>query len=225
MTFSEYFGKWANVLDFRELSFIMEELKNLYRCRCVSPSLKDIFKAFELCPYDSLKVVMIGQDPYPQKGVATGILFGNKKGTEEALLSPSLAVIKESVINFEIPHEGIRFDNTLESWSKQGVLLINSALTVEVNRVGSHSLLWRNFIAYMLKELSNKEPGIIYILFGNQAKSLRTYINEKSNIILEENHPAYYARTKSRMPRTVFDKLDVLLKERYGESITWFEEF
>lgn len=73
---------------------------------------------------------MLGQDPYPQKGVATGILFGNRKEVDEDNLS-SLNVVKEAAINFEVPHYCITFDQTLESWAKQGILMINSALTVD----------------------------------------------------------------------------------------------
>lgn len=154
--------------------------------------------------------------------MATGILFGNK---EETKMSPSLEIVKEACINFEIPHNSIIFDPTLESWAKQGVLMINSALTCEVNKVGSHTMMWRPFMTKLLKNLSEINTGIIYVLFGEDAKTLKPYINSKSNIILEEKHPAYYARIRSRMPSTVFEEVSKLTKEKYGESIIWFSEY
>lgn len=107
------------------------------------------------------KVVFLGQDPYPQKGVATGILFGNSEDTPEDRLSPSLQIVKEAAINYEIPHNRIEFDNTLESWAKQGILMINTALTCEV---GSHFELWKPFVSKLIHNLSYKNNGIVYLL-------------------------------------------------------------
>lgn len=221
MSFEEYFGGWVKVIDKKELNNVVGQV-SLIRRDLLCPAYTDIFKAFNLCSYDSLKVVMIGQDPYPQEGVATGILFGNKEGTE---LSPSLKIVKEACINFEIPHNSVIFDPTLESWAKQGVLMINSALTCEVNKVGSHTMMWRPFMTKLLRNLSEINTGIIYVLFGENAKTLKPYINSKSNIILEEKHPAYYARTESRMPSTVFEEVSKLTKEKYNEPIIWFKEY
>lgn len=162
--------------------------------------------------------------PYPQKGVATGILFGNSKETPEDKLSPSLDVVKEAAINFEIPHNLITFDNSLESWAKQGILMINSALTCEVNRVGSHTNVWRPFVSKLVKNLSNRETGIIYVLFGKDAQSLKPYINEKYNDIIEIQHPAYFARTGKKMPHSIFTRINELLYGRYGEKIEWYKE-
>lgn len=221
MSFEEYFGGWVKVIDKKELNNVVGQV-SLIRRDLLCPAYTNIFKAFNLCSYDSLKVVMIGQDPYPQEGVATGILFGNKEGTE---LSPSLKIVKEACINFEIPHNSVIFDPTLEGWAKQGVLMINSALTCEVNKVGSHTMMWRPFMTKLLRNLSEINTGIIYVLFGENAKTLKPYINSKSNIILEEKHPAYYARTESRMPSTVFEEVSKLTKEKYNEPIIWFKEY
>ena len=102
--------------------------------------------------------------------------------------------------------------------------MINSALTVEMNRIGSHVMLWRPFIANLLKRLSDNETGIIYVLFGRQAHSFKPYINKNFNTILEENHPAYYARIGTKMPSTLFNKIDELLIGKYGETIEWYQE-
>lgn len=225
MTLEEYFGRWIRVIDKRELESVLSKLGPEYRRKPICPTQSNVFKAFEVCPYDKLKVVMLGQDPYHQKGVATGILFGNKEGTRDEDLSPSLQVIKEAAINFEIPHNCIIFDPTLESWAKQGILMINSALTVEMNKIGSHVMLWRPFIASILKKLSENETGIIYVLFGKQAQTFKPYINKQFNTVLEENHPAYFVRTGEAMPHTVFEQISKLTKGMYGMPITWYQEY
>ena len=181
MTIDEYFGDWMKVLDRNETMKIMGWLKNINQST-LCPSIKDVFKAFKLCPYNNCRVIFVGQDPYPQRGVAQGVLFGNSSDTPENKLSPSLQIIKESVINFEIPHNLITFDPTLESWAKQGILMLNSALTTEVGKVGIHTLKWRPFIGSFLKNMSEKNTGIIYVFFGSQAKSLNTYINNNKYI-------------------------------------------
>ena len=225
MTLEEYFGRWMRVIDKEELESVLSKLELEYKRKPICPAQSNVFKAFEVCPYDELKVVMLGQDPFPQKGVATGILFGNKEGTRDEDLSPSLQIIKEAAINFEIPHNCIIFDPTLESWAKQGILMINSALTVEMNKVGSHVMLWRPFIASLLKNLSENETGIIYVLFGKQAQTFKPYINKQLNTVLEENHPAYFARTGEAMPHTVFEQISKLTKGIYGIPITWYQEY
>lgn len=224
MKINEYFGDWMKVLDREETMKIMGWLKTV-NPNTLCPSLPNIFRAFELCSYNKCKVVFVGQDPYPQKGVATGILFGNSKDTPEDKLSPSLEVIKEAAINLEIPHNSIIFDNSLESWAKQGILMINSALTCEVNKVGSHTNRWRPFVSKFIRNLSNKETGIIYVLFGKDAQSLRPYINEEHNDVIEIQHPAYFARTNQSVPHELFSVINGLLYKKYGEKIEWYKEF
>lgn len=162
--------------------------------------------------------------PFPQKGIAQGILFGNSSDTPEDKLSPSLKVVKESVINFDIPHNLITFDPTLESWAKQGILMLNSALTTEVGKVGIHTLKWRPFICSFLKNMSEKNTGIIYVFFGSQAKSLNTYINNNNNYKLFIEHPAYYARLNKRMPSDIWYTVQKLVYNIYGTSIEWYKE-
>lgn len=217
MTLEEYFGDWIKVLDIPLLNKTINILNQLYTKKSIMPEYKDIFKAFTLTSLNNLRVIFIGQDPYPQKDVATGLLFGNKC----VPLSPSLEVIKEAAINYEIPHEPYDFDITLESWAKQGILLLNSALTVEVNKVGSHTMLWRPFITSLLKNLSTSNPGIMYVLFGNQAQTFEPYIN-KNNTILKVQHPAYYARTKTKMPYSLFSDIKNFVKQHYSEDLQFF---
>lgn len=222
MNLSEYFGDWLKVFDIKELNTAVAKLNVICQNKPIVPAYKDVFKAFTLCSEHDCKVVFLGQDPYPQKGVATGVLFGNKEGTLE--LSPSLEIIKEAAINNEIPHPPIRFDETLESWARQGILMLNSSLTCEMNKPGSHVMLWRPFISKLLHNLSNSNPGLIYVLFGKQAQTFEPYINKRLNSIIKIHHPSYYARTHTKMPYWVFTELSKQVKYNFGASLKWYEE-
>lgn len=218
-TIANYFGEWGRYLDFITLKKILTTLDLEYKTKKISPQKGDVFKVFDVCPYDKLKVVMLGQDPYPQHGIATGIMFGNNKTP----ISPSLEVIKNALINPEFPdYSNYKLDITLESWAKQGVLLLNSALTVEENRIGSHIMLWRPFISHLLEEISNYNPGLIFVLFGNTAKTFLPYIN-KNCPILTEQHPAWYARNNSKMSNHIFIEINKLLKDNNNLNINWYE--
>ena len=222
MTIDEYFGDWMKVLDRNETMKVMGWLRTVNK-ETLCPNIKDVFKAFKLCPYNNCRVVFIGQDPYPQRGVAQGVLFGNSSDTPENKLSPSLQIIKESVINFEISHNLITFDPSLESWAKQGILMINSALTTEVGKIGVHMMKWRPFMIAFLKQMSMINPGIIYVLFGSQAQILEPYIN-KNNYVLKIEHPAYFARINKKMPYHIWKDINKILYDLYGERIEWFKE-
>ena len=223
MTIEEYFGDWSAVVDLKEADRITKRLSASQHLIC--PSLKDIFKAFRLCPLNSLRVCIIGMDPYPQKGVATGLAFANHANTPESSYSPSLGILKESVIDYTIPHRRINFDPSLEKWEAQGVLLLNSALSCEIGRVGSHVLLWRPFITSFLTNLSRCSTGIVYILMGSQAQSLESYIDTKSNYVIRIRHPSYYARTKTRMPSDIWRQVDQILIGQNGYGIEWYQEY
>jgi uracil-DNA glycosylase len=223
MTLEEFFGGWMQVIDKRELLKVMSVIELEYKKSIICPDQSNIFRAFKLCPYKELKVIMLGQDPYPQRNVATGILFGNKK--EKIELSPSLQIIQEACINYEVPHGIIDFDVTLESWATQGVLMLNSALTCILGQVGSHTMLWRPFVSSLLKNLSNNNPGMVYVLFGSQAQTFLPYINKKVNDIITVEHPAWFARTNRKMPYHVFSDINNLIKGKYGISIEWYKEY
>lgn len=223
MSLKSYFGDWLKVFDIKEFREILNKVDQEYQSKLISPDQHNVFKAFNLCPLHDLKVIFLGYDPYPQKGVATGILFGNKQETKEEEISPSLKVIKESVINFEVPHNSVIFDPTLESWAKQGILMINSALTVEVNKTGSHTMLWRPFISSLIRNLSEYNTALVYVLFGKQAQTFKPYIG-KFNYVFEIEHPSYFARTHTKMPSKLFRDINKVLNELYGISIEWYKE-
>ena len=222
MTAEEYFGDWINVIDKSELLKVMKWIQTLDDSN-ICPSKKNIFRAFKACPYKELRVICLGMDPYPQPGVAQGILFGNAKDTPENLLSPSLKVIKECAINYEIPHGSIVFDNTLESWAKQGMLLINSAFTCNVNEVGAHLNIWRPFTAKLIENISSANNGLVFVLFGGQARSFESYIKGFHKII-EVPHPAYFARRNEIMPYSTFTEINKYLKGMYNEEIKFYNE-
>lgn len=222
MTFQEIFNDWSEVINFNLLVDTLNKIPNVPIC----PAKANVFKAFSLCPLRDCKVVFVGQDPYPQKDVATGILFGNSKDTPEEKLSPSLNILREAAIDCTKFHNyPIDFDITLESWARQGILMLNSALTVEMNKIGSHTNLWRPFVSQFLQDLSSRYFGIMYVLFGQQAQTFEPYIKKSYNCVLKENHPAYYARTNTRMPSTIFTQVNNYLKEQYNDRIVWYKEF
>lgn len=223
MTLEEYFGDWLRVIDRAELDKVLALLNRMYRVKPICPAQENVFKAFNLCKYRDCKVVFIGQDPYPQKGVATGILFGNDASTREDDWSPSLKIVRDSVIDLRRPHNLITFDPTLESWAKQGILMINSALTVEMNKVGSHTMLWRPFISKLLKKMSEYDTGMIYVLFGGTARTFKPYIG-KYNDVIEIEHPAYFARINQDIPSDIFYEINKLLKAKYNTIIEWYKE-
>jgi uracil-DNA glycosylase len=223
MTVQEYFGDWSKVVDLHEADRIIRKLSASNHVIC--PQLKDIFRAFTLCPLNNLRAVLIGQDPYPQRGVATGLAFANSPDTPDAKLSPSLEILKESVINYTIPHRTINFDPSLEKWEAQGVLLLNSALSCEVGRVGSHTLLWRPFMKSLLTNLSKYRTGIVYLLMGTQAQTLEPYINRQFNYVVRIRHPSWYARQKQRMPSDIWQEINSILIGQNGYGIEWFTEY
>ena len=222
MTIEEYFGDWSKVIDLQEADRILRKLSASKNIIC--PKLKDIFKAFTLCPFSNLRVVILSQDPYPQKDIATGLAFANKSNTPESHLSPSLEVLKESVINYNIPHRTINFDPSLEKWETQGVLLLNSALSCELGKVGSHVLMWRPFIKSLLINLSKYHTGLVYVLMGTQAISLEPYINRQFNYVVRIRHPSWYARQKQRMPSDIWQEINSILISQNGYGIEWYEE-
>lgn len=226
MTIQEYFGDWSGVVDLQEADRIIKKLSASKRIIC--PQMKDIFKAFRKCSFHNLRCVIIGQDPYPDlyqgNPRATGLAFANCSNTPENKLSPSLEVLRESIIDYTVPHRTITFEPDLEKWEAQGVLLLNSALSCEAGRVGSHTLLWRPFIVNFLTNLSKCSSGIVYVLMGSQAQSLEPYINPKMNYIIRIRHPSYYARTKTRMPSDTWQQVNNILVGLNGYGIEWYQE-
>lgn len=222
MTANDIFGDWMKVIDSKELTKVVRWLNKVNK-ETLCPTYHNIFKAFKLCSLHDCKAIWLGMDPFPQKGVATGILFGNSPETPEEQLSPSLKVVKEAIINYEIPHNNIIFDNSLESIAKQGVLMINTALTCEVGKTGSHFEIWRPFISTLIYNLSQYDSGYIFVLFGNQAKYFKKDIIG-NHYIIDSYHPSYYARKGWRMPSEPFQEMNFYMKKMYNQEIELYKE-
>jgi|TARA_R110000764_G_scaffold41079_4_gene92062 uracil-DNA glycosylase len=177
-----------------------------------TPQFKDIFNAFKECDYDNLKVVIVGQDPYPQLDVADGIAFScSKKGkTEKSLQYIFKALYGE--------YEG--YNNDLRRWANQGVLLINTALTVEVNKIGSHYWNWKPFTEYLFTEINKNNKDIVFILMGKKAESWQLLL--PNQIILKCSHPASAAyRGGVWDSNDVFSKANNELKKQDKTLISW----
>ena len=145
-----------------------------------------IFNAFALTPFDKVKVVIIGQDPYHNPGQAEGLSFSVPSGVR---IPPSLKnIYKEIESDLGVK---VNKDGSLRSWAEQGVFLLNAVLTVRANQPTSHSKIgWQQFTDSVIKAISDKKEGIIFLLWGNYAKGKKTLIDSSKHYILEAAHPS-----------------------------------
>ena len=222
MSMDSIYGNWKHYVDKTEHDLVTKRLSSLYGNDSIFPAQRNVFRAFRECRPHDVKVVIIGKDPYSKKGYATGIAFANPVGIEPA---PSLKVIKDSVSLLYDNTVITKFDNTLESWCRQGILLINCALTVEEGNSGSHMLLWYPYMRELLKNFSSRNKGVVYMLLGSDAVSLGEFIDPVNNCIMDEKHPSWYARTGNMMPSDIFKVCNKYLKLHYNTSINWMETF
>lgn len=184
----------------------------LYEKVNVFPEKKNIFKSLELVSkLSNVKVVILGQDPYYQKGQATGLAFALPLGVPPTV---SLSAIMGSFYNKKL---SLYADTTLESWAKQGVLLLNTALTVEENKPNSHALIWRPFIEEIIKAISENNNNVCFLLWGSNARSFEKYINKSKHFIYLEQHPA---RAKLRFDGG-FVKANNYLNSKNINTIKW----
>jgi uracil-DNA glycosylase len=152
----------------------------------IYPEQKNVFRAFKECPYRNLSVVILLQDPY-YNGSATGIALANESRTP--ILSASLQIVKDTVSKTIYHGHNFDFDPSLKKWANQGILLLNTALTVEEGKPGSHIKLWSVFTKKLLQKLSYTNSGITYCLWGGHAKNFIGDIYPVSNTILTSSHP------------------------------------
>lgn len=156
-------------------------------------------------------------------GSATGIAFANdftKTGIKK--ISPSLNVVMQSVISLSDNPKSAIFDPTLESWAEQGILLLNSALTVRRGEPGSHMKAWRPFIERLLVAISGK-TNACFLLFGKTAWSFKDCIFDNDRGVFMEYHPAYYARNNTPMPNTIWKNMLEYVQENYKVSLKLYE--
>lgn len=203
--------------DFRK---VLEQLRDESESgQRFTPQIKQLFRAFELCPYNELKVVMMGQDPYPYPGVCDGLAFscGNTGHVQ-----PSLKYIFKELEDTVYVGKGYTWDPDLSRWAKQGVLLINSALTTTVNQIGTHYMLWRPFHGFLFDMLTAYNPGMIYVFLGKKAQEWAKSIPE-NNYKIFVTHPAAAAHTRSERwdSDNVFNKVNDILMKTNGFKVTW----
>ena len=209
------FGSWNKLLNVDAVKPLLSVLNEEYRQYEVYPPKKCVFEAFRQCPYEKVRVVVIGQDPYPQKGFATGIAFANP--VEVKNISPSLTILRDRVFR-DFGRRNDEFDQTLISWEQQGVLLLNAALTVRAHQPESHTHYWHPFIRDLILALNQYNPGLIYVLLGKVAETFRKYVGP-NNHVLTYPHPAYFCRLGCGFEATMFTDINKILRDLNGDEI------
>lgn len=200
-------------------TFLNQECENNHH---IIPDRKDIFNAFRYCPLSELKVVIIGQDCYYSRAkngtmLANGLCFGVSQECNKC--PPSLKTIFD-----ELYYEyGARRVNTdLSDWASQGVLLLNCALTVREGKAGSHMKIWKGFTEDVIKYITRECDNIVYILWGEFAKSYANYIDKNNNLVLQCRHPSGLAASKGPfVGNNHFTLTNKFLEEHGKEPIQW----
>ena len=189
---------------------LYETVVREYRTKEIFPASKDIFKAYDLCPYHKLKVVILGQDPYHNTGQAQGLSFSVKKGMA---LPPSLQNI------FKELHEDIHCPIPR---AEQGVLLLNTVLTVRAHEAFSHrGIGWEEFTDATIEAIEEKEEAVVYILWGSPAQSKRKMIRQKRRLILTAPHPSPLSAYRGFFGSKPFSKCNAYLEKEGLTPIDW----
>lgn len=201
--------------DFQKLSdFVRAEYIN----KKVYPKPQDIFKAFWLTPFDKVKVVILGQDPYHGVGQAEGLSFSVQPGVK---LPPSLQNIYKEIES----DLGIKKDSTdghLEPWARQGVFLLNAILTVVANSPASHQGKgWEEFTDKVIETISEKKEHVVFILWGNFARSKKVLIDEGKHLIIESPHPSPFSANNGFFGSKPFSKCNDYLEKNNLGKIIW----
>ena len=183
-----------------------------------TPPLKDAFRAFEECPYDKLRVILVGQDPYPQFGIADGIAFSCSKTRD---YQPSLSFILDEVNRTVYNGHPESIEPDLKRWSNQGILMLNTALTTTVNKIGQHYKIWQPFIAYLFDYLTWHNSGLIYVYMGKEAQTWADTVSD-NNYKFKVSHPASAAYNNSSWDsQNVFVEVQKLIEQNYNQKIIW----
>jgi uracil-DNA glycosylase len=213
--------EWLEVLKpefgkpyFNELkSFLLEE-KRQYR---VYPPGNRIFAAFDYTPFSKVKVVILGQDPYHGDGQAHGLCFSVPDGVAKP---PSLVnIYKELSTDMGIP---LPASGNLEKWAKQGVLLLNATLTVRANQAGSHQRRgWENFTDEVIRQLSARHSGLVFILWGSYAQAKETLIDTSKHVVLKAVHPSPLSVYRGFFGCHHFSKTNEILLSKGKGEVDW----
>lgn len=193
--------------------FIVEEKKK----HVIYPPGSKIFAAFDHTPFESVRVVILGQDPYHGPGQAHGLCFSVPEGVPKP---PSLLNIFKEINNdlgLPIPASG-----NLEPWAKQGVLLINATLTVRANQAGSHQGKgWEKFTDEVIKTISERKEGVVFLLWGNYAQAKEAIIDTSKHHVLKAPHPSPLSASRGFFGCRHFSKTNILLTNAGKPAINW----
>lgn len=194
-------------------SFVEKE----YATKTIFPRKERIFHCFNFKDYDDIKVVIIGQDPYHELNQANGLAFSVSRGIR---IPPSLVNIYKEAHNdvgIDIPNHG-----DLTSWARQGVLLLNTVLTVEEGKANSHSNKgWEIFTDHIIKELNKREKPLVFILWGNKAISKAKMIDTSKHYIIKSAHPSPLSAHRGFFGSKPFSRTNEFLKSKSLETIDW----
>lgn len=192
-------------------------LKSAYENQVIYPDMNDIFNALHFTDYEDVKVVILGQDPYHGPNQAHGLSFSVKPGVD---IPPSLKNIYKELLadcGCYIPNNGY-----LEKWARQGVLLLNAVLTVKAREAASHRKLgWQNFTDQVIKALNERETPVVFILWGNFAKSKAEFITNPNHLILTSVHPSPLSASRGFFGSQPFSRTNEFLKQHGIEPIDW----
>lgn len=214
-------GSWKKALSsefekpyFKELT---DFVRNEYKSKPVYPPPEFIFRAFNLCPFDKVKVVILGQDPYHGRGQANGLCFA--VGTEVPL-PPSLQnIFKE--IEDDLGH-AVNHSGDLERWASQGVLLLNATLTVVGTQAGSHQNKgWEQFTDAAISALSSQKEHIVFLLWGRYAQDKERLIDHEKHFVLKAAHPSPFSAYSGFFGCKHFSKTNELLEFNGDKPIEW----
>ncbi len=216
-------NSWDEVLsdEFKSEYYLKlrEFLKKEYFSRTIYPPMNDIFNALKLTPYEKVKVVILGQDPYHEKGQAEGLCFSVPKGVKTP---PSLVNIFKEI------KDDLNIDNTspeLSCWAKQGVLLLNTSLTVREGQANSHSGKgWEILTDAIIKKLNDRKQPIVFLLWGANARSKAAFITNKNHLVLSAAHPSPLSAYNGFFGCKHFSKTNEFLIKNGIEPIDWRTE-
>jgi uracil-DNA glycosylase len=215
-TENEWDAILANEYNKKYYMNLQDFLKEEYEKHTIFPPKDDILNALKFCDYGDVKVVILGQDPYHEKGQSNGLAFSVCDGIKRP---PSLNnIFKElfSDIGIEISK-----GNSLENWAKQGVLLLNVVLTVREGEANSHKGKgWETFTDEIIKQLNLREKPIVFILWGAHARLKKAFITNKSHLVLESPHPSPLSAYNGFWGSKPFSKANNFLS-KYNECIDW----
>lgn len=192
-------------------------VKREYATATVYPPPKLIFNAFDRCPFNAVRVVILGQDPYHGVGQAHGLSFSVPEGIRTP---PSLQNIYKEIaddLGYPVPEHG-----NLERWAQQGVLLLNATLTVRVGTPGSHQGKgWEQFTDAAVRSLSDKRENLVFMLWGNYAKAKGAHIDRTKHLVLEAAHPSPYSAHSGFFGCKHFSKANAYLAHHGLAPIAW----